>query len=66
LIGYESINGSTSLKEGFSEGITSEEVDEWSKKGMEVMSGFEEEFYTVEREAERKGWMKVCDCLGDG
>lgn len=27
---------------------------------MEVMAGFEEEFYRVEREAEKKGWMKVC------
>jgi hypothetical protein len=60
LIGYESINGPTSLK-----GITSKEVDEWSKKGMEVMDGFEEEFYKVEREAEKKGWMKVCLCGDD-
>jgi hypothetical protein len=65
LIGYESINGHQSLKEGFSEGITSKEVDEWSKKGMEVMGGFEEEFYKVERDAEKKGWMKVCLCGDD-
>jgi len=35
-------------------------VEEWNKKGMEVMAGFEEEFYRVEREAEKNGWMKVC------
>jgi len=40
--------------------VTSADVDEWSKKGMERMAGFEEEFYRVEREAEKKGWMKVC------
>ena len=38
-------------------------MEEWSKKGKEVMSGFEEEFMKVEKEGERVGWMKVCPVL---
>lgn len=57
-MGYESINGD--LKEGFSEGKSVDDVEEWSKKGLEVMSGFEEEFMKVEKEGEKVGWMKVC------
>jgi hypothetical protein len=51
------------LKEGFSEGISKEDVEEWSKSGGEVMKGFEEEFMKVEKEGERVGWMKVCSDL---
>jgi uncharacterized protein YdiU (UPF0061 family) len=58
LIGYEPLHGE--LKEGFSKDKTSDDVDEWSKKGLEVMKGFEEEFMRVEKEGERVGWMKVC------
>jgi len=36
------------------------DIEEWSKKGLEVMKGFEEEFMKVEKEGERVGWMKVC------
>ena len=36
------------------------DVEEWSKKGLEVMKGFEEEFMKVEKEGEKVGWMKVC------
>lgn len=38
-------------------------MEGWSKKGKEVMSGFEEEFMKVEKEGERVGWMKVCSVL---
>lgn len=48
------------MKEGFSEGKTVKEVEEWSKKGKEVMSGFEEDFIKVEKDGERVGWMRVC------
>lgn len=58
MIGYESTHGK--VGEGFSEGITSKDVEEWSKKGKEVMKGFEEEFTKVEKEGEKVGWMKVC------
>ena len=58
MIGYESTHGN--VGEGFSEDITSKDVEEWSKKGKEVMKGFEEEFTKVEKEGERVGWMKVC------
>jgi hypothetical protein len=61
LIGYESLHGE--LREGFSEDRTADDVDEWSKKGLEVMKGFEEEFMRVEKEGERVGWMKVCPCV---
>jgi hypothetical protein len=57
LIGYESIHGE--IKKGFSEGVTKQDVEEWSEKGIEVMEGFEEEFMKVEKEGERVGWMKV-------
>jgi hypothetical protein len=57
LIGYESIHGE--IKKGFSEGVTKQDVEEWSEKGIEVMEGFEEEFIKVEKEGERVGWMKV-------
>ena len=36
------------------------DIEEWSKKGLEVMKGFEEEFMKVEKEGEKVGWMKVC------
>lgn len=58
MIGYESTHGK--VGEGFSEGITSKDVEEWSKRGKEVIKGFEEEFTKVEKEGEKVGWMKVC------
>jgi hypothetical protein len=61
LIGYESIHGK--VGEGFSEGVTAKDVEEWSEMGREVMKGFEEEFMKVEKEGERVGWMKVCLCF---
>jgi uncharacterized protein YdiU (UPF0061 family) len=68
LIGYEASNPSTPLAPGFSEGKTAEDVEEWTEKGAEVMKGFEEEYYSIEKEAERVGWMKVsptiCFCPG--
>lgn len=59
LIGYEALYPSTLLASGFSEGKTADDVEEWSDKGAEVMKGFEEEYYHIEKEAERQGWMKV-------
>jgi hypothetical protein len=41
-------------------GISKGDVEEWSKRGKEVMEGFEEEFMKVEKDGERVGWMKVC------
>lgn len=61
LIGYEAIHGVGSAKKGWSEGVTADDVEEWSGKGKEVMSGFEDKFYEVEREGERQGWMNVSD-----
>lgn len=59
LIGYESLNPSTPLTAGFSDGKTANDVKEWTAKGKLVMQGFEEEYYRIEKEAERLGWMKV-------
>ena len=57
LVGYENLHGPPSS--GFSASANADDVEEWAEKGMEVMQGFEEEYYRIERQAEQEGWMKV-------
>lgn len=57
LIGYEALNGS--IKSTYHEGATKDDVEEWDEKGLEVMKGWEEGFWEVERSGERDGWLKV-------
>lgn len=57
LIGYESLEGYPTP--GFADEATKDDVEEWSEKGLEVMQGFEEEYFKVERQAEQEGWIKV-------
>lgn len=57
LIGYEALKGPAT--KGWSEGATAEDVEDWIDKGREVMKGFEDDFYAVERAGETAGWMKV-------
>lgn len=57
LIGYEALKGT--LASGFAAIATTDDVEEWTERGMEIMKGFEEEYFKIERDAEQKGWMKV-------
>lgn len=59
LVGFEALKGSEALVAGFADNATKEDVEEWTDKGLEVMEGFEEEYYKIERNAEQEGWMKV-------
>lgn len=57
LIGYEAIRGPA--QKGWSADATEEDVEDWIDKGKEVMKGFEDDYYTVERAGETAGWMKA-------
>lgn len=59
LIGYEA-NQSGIATSGWSENASKEDVRTWENKGEEAMKGWQEEFWRIEREGEREGWMKVC------
>ncbi|RXK34759.1 hypothetical protein M231_07980 [Tremella mesenterica] len=54
LIGYELLRGLPSP--AFSIYASEDDVVEWTDKGLEVMEGWEKEFLSIEREAERRGW----------
>jgi uncharacterized protein YdiU (UPF0061 family) len=58
LIGYELEHGQPAA-EGWAEGRTPEDVRGWSDRAMREMQGWEEEYWRVERDAERRGWGKV-------
>jgi hypothetical protein len=58
LIGYETIH-STIASPGWSESASKDDISAWEDKGLESMEGWDKEFWQVEREVERKGWMKV-------
>ena len=58
LIGYEALHGPATS--GWAEGKTSDDVDTWEAKAKEVLKGWEEEYYRIEKEGEQQGWRKVC------
>lgn len=64
IIGFEAEQGKVGIADGWSEGATKEDVSRWEAKMGEVMEGWDAEFWRLEREAERQGWLKVC--LGYG
>nr|XP_018262752.1 uncharacterized protein I303_04232 [Kwoniella dejecticola CBS 10117]OBR84910.1 hypothetical protein I303_04232 [Kwoniella dejecticola CBS 10117] len=57
ILGYEAIH-SKLPSVGYSEGLSPENRKEWEAKGKQVMEGFEDRFWDVEREVEKNGWMK--------
>jgi hypothetical protein len=59
LIGYESTHA-TIATAGWSESLDKEQIEELEEKGLEVMQGWDQKFWEIEREAERQGWAKVC------
>jgi hypothetical protein len=62
LIGYEAIHGTAAP--GWSDGKTKEDVREWNAKAAEEMKDWEQAYWTTEKEAERRGWLKVCRARG--
>ena len=58
LIGYEAAH-STIAMSGWSDGASKEDVQKWEGKGLELMEGWDEEYWRVEREGERAGCLKV-------
>ncbi|ORY26317.1 hypothetical protein BCR39DRAFT_258354 [Naematelia encephala] len=56
LIGYESIH-SRPASAGWSDGISKDDIASWSKQGTEVIAGWEERYWVIERERERSGWL---------
>nr|XP_019007539.1 uncharacterized protein I206_07801 [Kwoniella pini CBS 10737]OCF46320.1 hypothetical protein I206_07801 [Kwoniella pini CBS 10737] len=57
ILGYEAIHSKVPFA-GYSEALSKETRKEWEEKGKEVISGFEERFWEIEREVERNGWLK--------
>jgi len=61
VIGYEALHGTPQA--GWSEGKTKEDVEQWNDKTTEVMKDWPEAYWSVEREGERRGWLKVCPAI---
>jgi hypothetical protein len=59
VIGYEALHGGAPISDGWHEGVTKDKVEKWEEKTREVMKGWEDEFWEVERKTERAGWLKV-------
>lgn len=59
LIGFEAEQGRPGFADGWSEGATKDDVSRWETKMGEVMDGWDAEFWRIEKEAERQGWLKV-------
>lgn len=59
LVGFEALKGTEALVAGFADNATKDDVEEWTDKGLEIMEGFEEEYFKIERNAEQEGWMKA-------
>ncbi|OCF60968.1 hypothetical protein L486_00612 [Kwoniella mangroviensis CBS 10435] len=57
ILGYEAFHSSTPIQ-GYSEGLSKETKKEWEEKGLEVFKGFEERFWEIEREEEKRGWAR--------
>ena len=57
LVGYEQTEGAPS--KGFSEGKSSDDVQGWIKAAQEPLVDWQDIFWDVEREVERKGWQSV-------
>ena len=58
IIGYENLHRTPSA--GWSDGKTKDDVTAWNEKAEEVMKGWEEGFWNVEKRCEKAGWSKVC------
>lgn len=59
VIGYEALHGGAPISDGWHEGATKDKVEKWEEKTREVMKGWEDDFWEVERKTERAGWLKV-------
>jgi uncharacterized protein YdiU (UPF0061 family) len=62
VIGYEATHGKP-IQDCWHEGASKEDVAAWDGKAREVFKGWEEEFWCIERETERAGWLKVSPSL---
>jgi hypothetical protein len=54
LIGYEAKHGPA--QKGWAEGL---DLDELTEEGRQVMEDWEDEYWRVEKEGEKKGWEMV-------
>ncbi|KAK8864677.1 hypothetical protein IAR55_001929 [Kwoniella newhampshirensis] len=56
VIGYDAIH--SSVPAGYSNGASKAEITKWEKKAAEIMQGWERRFGEIQKDGERKGWLK--------
>ncbi|WWD17013.1 hypothetical protein CI109_101449 [Kwoniella shandongensis] len=56
VIGYDAIHSLVPV--GYSEGASKDDIKSWEEKSKEVMQGWEGRFRDIEKDEEKKGWLR--------